>query len=177
MAILKRTLPTAVAIGVGVFVLASVYSAYPLLNVIGTYFIDIAVIIAAFALLLGLFNVLRVHARKIRERQPGRLYSFLLITAMFIVLAVGLPPIPDSPGGRPVFYPVPRPGVLECRAGTGRGRGPRFRRAAFAGRCGGDTSAPWPSSHPRKTAAAPPPSAPSRPSNGCEGEAFPPDRR
>jgi hypothetical protein len=75
------------------------FTQYGLLDDIGTYFIDTAVIIAAFALFLGVFNVLRVHARKIRERQTGGLYSFVLIAAMLIVLAIGLPPIPGQPSG------------------------------------------------------------------------------
>jgi hypothetical protein len=99
MAVLKRMLPTAIAIAVGIFVLVAIFTPYPFLDAIGTYFIDMAVIIAAFALFLGVLNVLRVHARKIRERQPGSLFSFVLIAAMLIVLVLGLPPIPDQPSG------------------------------------------------------------------------------
>lgn len=99
MAILKRILPTAIAIAIGLFVLISVFTSISMLDGIGAYFIDMAIIIAAFALFLGLLNVLRVHARKIRERQPGRMYSFVLILSMLIVLVVGLPPFPDQPSG------------------------------------------------------------------------------
>lgn len=99
MTVLKRTLPAALAIAIGVFVLAAMFTTNPLLDAIGLYFINSAVIVAAFALFLGLFNVLRVHARKIRERQPKSLYSFVLIAAMLIVLAVGLPTLPDRPSG------------------------------------------------------------------------------
>ncbi|MGD2206656.1 MAG: hypothetical protein PVH17_07745 [Anaerolineae bacterium] len=99
MAILKRTVPTAIAIAIGIFVLVGLFASNPLLDAIGTYLIDTAVIIAAFALFLGLINVLRVHARKIRERQGGTLYSFVLISAMLIVLALGLPSVPGQPSG------------------------------------------------------------------------------
>jgi hypothetical protein len=99
MAVLKRILPTAVAIAIGVFVLVSLFVSNPLLDGIGTYFIDTAVIIAAFALFLGLLNVLRVHARKLRERQGGGLYSAVLLVAMFVVLVLGLFPIPGQPSG------------------------------------------------------------------------------
>jgi len=99
MAVLKRVLPTGLAIAVGIFVLAAVFTSDPRLDALGTYFVDTAVIIAAFALFLGLVNVSRVHARKIRERGPGRLYSFVLLAAMLIVLAIGLPPLPDQPSG------------------------------------------------------------------------------
>lgn len=99
MAVLKRTLPAAVAITVGLAVLAAMFTPYPLLDVISTYLIDTAVIIAAFALFLGLLNVLRVHSRRIRERQPRRFYSFVLIAAMLLVLTLGLLPIPNQPSG------------------------------------------------------------------------------
>lgn len=99
MAALKRILPSVIAIAVSVFVLASVFLDIPLLDAIGTYFVDVAIVIAAFALFLGLLNVLRVHARKIRERQPGRMYSFVLLASMLVVLAVGLPPYPNQPAG------------------------------------------------------------------------------
>lgn len=99
MTVLKRTLPTATAIAVGLFVLAAVFTSVELLDDLGSYFIFMAVIIGAFALFLGLVNVFRVHARKIRERQTGWPYSIVLIAAMLIVLLVGLPPVPDqSPG-------------------------------------------------------------------------------
>ena len=99
MAALKRILPTAVAIVVGIFVLLSVFTSDPLFVAIGTYVINTAVIIAAFALILGVINVLRVHGRKIRQAQPGRLYSFVLIATMFVVLAVGLPTLSGRPYG------------------------------------------------------------------------------
>jgi hypothetical protein len=99
MAVLKRVLPTAVAIAVGIFVLAALFTSDPRLDAFGTYFIDTAVIIAAFALFLGLINISRVHARRIRERRPGRLYSFVLLAAMLIVLAIGLPSLSDQPSG------------------------------------------------------------------------------
>jgi hypothetical protein len=99
MAILKRTLPAALAIAVGLFVLAAIFATSPLLDALGTYFVDMAVIISAFALFLGMVNILRVHARKIRERQGGWLFSFVLIAAMILVLAVGLPSPPDQPSG------------------------------------------------------------------------------
>jgi len=99
MAGLKRILPTAVAISVGLYVLLSLFSTEFAIDAIGTYLIDMAVVIAAFALILGVINVLRVHGRKIQEAQPGRLYSFVLIAVMFIVLTVGLPALPDRASG------------------------------------------------------------------------------
>jgi uncharacterized membrane protein len=90
MAILKRTLPAALAIAVGLFVLVALLLPVPLLSTIGTYFIDCAVIIAAFALFLGLLNVLRVHLGHIRERTKTWPYSVVLLVALVLVLVVGV---------------------------------------------------------------------------------------
>jgi len=60
------------------------------LDNMGIFFIDTAAIIAAFALFLGLINVFRVHARKIREKPSQSLYSFVLLVSMFAVLLPGL---------------------------------------------------------------------------------------
>jgi hypothetical protein len=90
MAILKRSLPAAIAIAVGLFVLVALLLPIPLLSAIGTYFIDCAVIIAAFALFLGVLNVVRVHLRHIRQRTKGWPYSIVLVIAMFLVITIGL---------------------------------------------------------------------------------------
>lgn len=99
MAFLKRVLPATIALSVSVFVLASLFTSIPFLDALAQYLVELAVIIAAFALFLGIFNVLRVHSRKIRERQPGSLYSFVLLGAMLLVLALGLPPLSGRPSG------------------------------------------------------------------------------
>jgi hypothetical protein len=99
LAILRRILPAAIAIAVSLFVLAAAFTSIPLFRDLGTYFINMAVIIAAFALFLGLINVARVHWRKVRERQTGWLYSFVLILSMLIVLLLGLWTPPGQPSG------------------------------------------------------------------------------
>jgi hypothetical protein len=99
MAVLRRTLPAAVAVAMGIFVLAALFTSNPLLDAIGTYLIDTAVIIAAFALFLGLLNILRVHARKIRSSPQEAVYSAVLLLALFTVLFFGLVPIMGNPAG------------------------------------------------------------------------------
>ncbi|MGC9333669.1 MAG: hypothetical protein ACP5JJ_05940 [Anaerolineae bacterium] len=99
MADLKRIVPTAIAIAVGILVLVAVFGSIPLVDAVGAYLIDTAVIVAAFALFLGLLNVLRVHARKIREGGANSLYSFVLLLTLLVVLALGLPPVSNQPSG------------------------------------------------------------------------------
>lgn len=99
MTALKRTLPALVAIAVGLGVLVALFLPYPWLDAISTYLIDTAVIVAAFALFLGLLNVLRVHAHRIHRGQPGGFYSIVLISAMLLVLVLGLLPMPGQTSG------------------------------------------------------------------------------
>jgi hypothetical protein len=58
--------------------------------------VEWAVIVAGFALLLGLFNVLRVHGERIGHRQRGWPYSLVLLLAMMVAW---VPPVlsPDNP--------------------------------------------------------------------------------
>ena len=99
MAFFRRILPTSIAISVSLFVLAALLTPYPVLDNIGTYFVDLAIIIAAFALFLGVTNIIRVHAGKIRDGESGRFYSFVLLAAMLVVLTLGLPPLPNKASG------------------------------------------------------------------------------
>jgi hypothetical protein len=99
MAILKRMVPAAIAAVVGVVVLAAAFVPHPLLQSVSTYLIDATVIIAAFALLLGLVNILRVHAREILRFRPGSPYSLVLIVGMLTVLVFGLIPFRSVPSG------------------------------------------------------------------------------
>jgi hypothetical protein len=109
MAILKRSLPAALAIAVGLFVLVALLLPYPLFSAIGAYFIDSAIIIAAFALFLGLINLLRVHLRHIRERTKTWPYSALLLVSLFVVLAIGLVTGPSQPAVQWIFSYVMAP--------------------------------------------------------------------
>ncbi len=99
MGVLKRTLPAAIAIPVGILVLVSILTPDPLLDALGLYLIDLAVIVAAFAFFLGIVNLTRVHARKLRERPSDRLYSFVLLVVLVLVLVFGLPSLEGAPSG------------------------------------------------------------------------------
>jgi hypothetical protein len=99
MGALKRILPTFFAMAVGIVVLVALFTSDPRLDGIAAHLIGLAVIVAAFALFLGVLNVLRVHARRLREGEKGRFYSFVLLAAMLLVIALGLPPVPDQPSG------------------------------------------------------------------------------
>ncbi|MCL5951006.1 MAG: hypothetical protein M1132_04660 [Chloroflexi bacterium] len=93
-----RWVATAVAVGVGLIVLLAFFLRHPLLNPLGTAFAEWTVILAAFALLLGLVNLLMVHlGRVVRRNEPGAGYSLIILVTSAAVIAVGL--LYGLPGG------------------------------------------------------------------------------
>jgi len=52
--------------------------------------VELAIIVAGFAMFLGGFNVLAVHLTQIFRRRPGWPYSFVLIASLVSVLVISL---------------------------------------------------------------------------------------
>jgi hypothetical protein len=87
----------AVAIGVGLVVLLAFFIPYPPLMLARQILVDWAVLLAAWALLLGLLNLLLVHWTKVSQQDRGWPYSALLLLFFLVTLALGLLFGPDSP--------------------------------------------------------------------------------
>jgi hypothetical protein len=47
-----------------------------------------AIILAAFALLLGIFNLAMVHWKKVGNKEPGRVYSIVLLVSLFLTIII-----------------------------------------------------------------------------------------
>lgn len=91
----KRIVPTAIAAAVGVIVLTGYLlprslPAYPIFAFLRDRLIQWAVIVAAFAFILGFFNVLRVHLRRITHGKSNALYSAILIITALLSLGLTL---------------------------------------------------------------------------------------
>ena len=86
----KRVLPTAIAVAAGLLTLIGYLFPYPVLTFVRDQLIRWAVIVAAFAFILGFFNLLRVHLKRITRRRPGSLYSIVLILSALATLAITL---------------------------------------------------------------------------------------
>jgi hypothetical protein len=74
----------------------------PHVNALGRFFLECTVIIVAFALLLGLVNVLVVHLRRIIKREGGWIYSIALVAIAVVVIFAGIPG-PESAGVAWIF--------------------------------------------------------------------------
>lgn len=90
---MKKSLPTAVAIGVGITVLLNYFvQGSELLPLAGGNILKWVTILGAFALILGISNVLRVHVTRVAKAQTGWIYSFVLLTVMLFVIVMGILP-------------------------------------------------------------------------------------
>ncbi len=101
-----RILATVTAVSVGLVVLLSYF--VDAFNNLGGLMIGWATIVVAFALLLGIINLLRVHFDRIKNRQQGWFYSAILIISFAVALILGRNG-PTSVGGQTLFEYVLRP--------------------------------------------------------------------
>jgi hypothetical protein len=86
---------TAIAIASGVLVLAGYF--FPradgqpsLLTDIRLTLLNWAIILAGFAVFVGILNLLQVHIKKIQKKQKGSVYSLLLIISLLTTFLFGL---------------------------------------------------------------------------------------
>jgi hypothetical protein len=83
-----RVFTAVIAIAAGVLILAGYY--FPPLQVVQTLLLSWALIFVGAAALVGVFNILFVHADKIRRREKGSIYSALLIIFLVATLIFGI---------------------------------------------------------------------------------------
>lgn len=85
---MRTPLSAAVAIIVGLLILAGYFFPFsPLLSLKNTL-VQWAMILAGFALLVGVVNLIKVHWLKIRKRSPGSVYSLILIISLAVTIVV-----------------------------------------------------------------------------------------
>lgn len=91
-----RLFLTVIAVSAGLLTLLSLVLDHPPLHALRGVFSEWTLIVVAFALLLGVANVLRVHARRIHARK-GTVYSLVLILAFLAVFVPGIMPAGSGP--------------------------------------------------------------------------------
>ena len=85
-----RLVATVLAIASGVIVLLGYfYPVQPLLN-LRLLLTNWAIIIAATAVLIGIYNLVAVHMEKIRTRQKGAAYGGVLVLSLIVTFGFGL---------------------------------------------------------------------------------------
>lgn len=96
-----RVLTAVIAIAFGFLVLLGYF--FPQAAIFQIILLDWAVILAGFAALVGLLNLMIVHFDKIRRRETGSVYSALLILSLIITFLAGLLLKPQHPIMRDVI--------------------------------------------------------------------------
>jgi len=96
-----RRVATGVAVGFGLLVLADFFIVGDPVDMAAQHVIRSASIVAAFALVLGVFNVSSVHLGKLVRQEKGWGYSIILLTAMLVTMIVGL--VGGGPGSPPML--------------------------------------------------------------------------
>jgi hypothetical protein len=104
----RRSLPMALAMAIGALMLVDFFFDERHINALGGFFLESTIIVVAFALLLGLLNVLVVHLRRIFKREGGWFYSIALVAMALVVMVAGLPG-PDSSAVEWIFDHVQFP--------------------------------------------------------------------
>lgn len=85
---IKAPLSTAVAIGVGIIVLAGYF--IPSMDSIRFILLRTGLVLAAVALLVGIINLATVHIKKIGKESENSGYSLILLISLLITLVVGI---------------------------------------------------------------------------------------
>ena len=86
-----KQLSIAIACGVGIVVLADFFFTHPVLDALGATFREWAILLTAFALLLGMINLLLVHGKRIVRRDEGGSlgYSLIVLITATVVAVIG----------------------------------------------------------------------------------------
>lgn len=86
--IAKRTIPLLIAAFVGILLIATYF--IPLTESYGADAMEMFIILAAAAMVLGAGNLLLLNLSKISNRQPGWGYAAITLLAFFVTLIIGL---------------------------------------------------------------------------------------
>lgn len=90
MILLRRQLPLLITLMTGIMMAAQYYVPHPASEALLTSVTKWLQIIGGFALILGVSSLFHVHAVKIRRKEAGWGYSFVLYAGMLGTIAVGL---------------------------------------------------------------------------------------
>lgn len=90
MIFFRRQLPLLITLVTGIVFAAQYYVPHPASEEMLTTVTKWLQIIGGFALVLGVTSLFHVHAVKIRRKEPGWGYSFVLYAAMLGTIAIGL---------------------------------------------------------------------------------------
>jgi hypothetical protein len=105
----RQIVPVALAMGVGIVVLLGQFITNATLDNIVAALVGWGAIVAAFALLLGLANLIVFHTKRIAARDKQMPYSILILAAALVVFLLVLPSGGTGPAGQWVMRYIYQP--------------------------------------------------------------------
>ena len=87
---MKRIILSVVTIAAALLVLLDFFVEQEIVDRAGSFIVEGAVILGAFAMLLGLLNILAVHTTRVRKREHGWGYSIILVLTVLVMLVLGI---------------------------------------------------------------------------------------
>lgn len=87
---MRRSLPLAITSGIGFWIVFDYFVRIDFVRTWTTNFTNWVIVVAAFALGLGAFNLLRIHGKRVTERRPGWLESTALLIALVYMSVTGI---------------------------------------------------------------------------------------
>jgi hypothetical protein len=87
---LKNEVPVAIAFVAGMLMIVSLFSPHPFFAVPAAVMRSWAIIITAFAYVLGVANIARISARTVRTQGKDWRYKIVLLASLAVMLGVGL---------------------------------------------------------------------------------------
>jgi len=88
---MKRTFPLILLMVFGIFGVLPFFLPHPAIQTVDSFILnDLLRIVSAFALVLGLGSLLRVHLDKIKHHRENRQYSWVLIITFLVASIIGL---------------------------------------------------------------------------------------
>lgn len=107
---MKSPLSTAVAVGIGLIILAGYIVPLAILQEIRFQLLDWAIILVGFAAIVGVINLLMVHVRRLRSTTSSRdPLSLVVLLAFVATLLVGLLFGTASPAFQSIVLKIQRP--------------------------------------------------------------------
>ncbi len=100
---MKNIIPAAIAMGVGLVTLLGYFFTGGQLLALRLIFTNWAMILGALAVIIGVLNLLLVHARRIDKQAPGWVYSLITAVAAVVTLALGVFEGYTSGGGAALY--------------------------------------------------------------------------
>lgn len=87
---MRKVLPIAAAVICGLYALVDFFVTDPVVDAVGAKLLEGVMILAAFALLLGLLNLMNVHLRRVATGEKNQGFSVVLVAAMLVTLVCGV---------------------------------------------------------------------------------------